>query len=67
MIASVAMQTTKSEGLSGTIGGASHATFKGSRYDELLSKITRYTGVLWVISLVLLAWFWNHRQAGLVS
>lgn len=60
IIGCVAMQQTKSEGLSGSIGGARGSTFKGSRQDEFLSKITRFTGVGWIVGHLVLAYMWVH-------
>ncbi|MBD3174798.1 MAG: preprotein translocase subunit SecG [Armatimonadia bacterium] len=58
----VAMQSTKSEGLSGSIGGSRGSSFKGSRQDEFLAKITRYTGVAWILGHVVLAYMWVHLR-----
>jgi protein translocase SecG subunit len=55
----VATQTTKSEGLSGTIGGGRTGSVRGTRQDEFLAKITRVAGVGWIISYIALAATWN--------
>jgi len=64
IVGCVAMQQTKSEGLSGTIGGAGSSSFRGSRQDEFLARITRYAGIGWILSCVLLAWLWEHPIGG---
>ncbi len=56
----VAAQQTKSEGLSGTIGGGSSSSFRGSRQDEFLARITRYASITWIIVCVFLAYCWEH-------
>lgn len=44
----VTMQTTKNEGLGGTIGGNMTPNFKGKPgYEEKLQDITRYLGIAW--------------------
>lgn len=43
LVAAVLMQTTKSEGLSGTIGGSTQSVFKGSKgFEEKIDNITSY-------------------------
>ncbi len=50
----VMSQTTKNEGLTGTIGGNVSANFKGKPgFEERLQYITRYLGIAWfVVSIV---------------
>jgi len=60
IIICVAKQQTKSEGLSGTIGGARGGSFRGTREDEFLARVTRVTGVAWFVTYVLLAFAWTH-------
>ncbi len=44
----VMSQTTKNEGLTGTIGGNISANFKGKPgFEERLQSYTRYLGVAW--------------------
>lgn len=58
LIASVLLQPGKSAGLSGSIAGGAEQLFgkkKGSRYEELASKATTISAVLFmVLSLLLL-------------
>jgi protein translocase SecG subunit len=50
LIAFVAFQTTKSEGLSGTIGGKMTSTFRGKPgRDELLSIWTERTAIVFFV------------------
>ncbi|MFH0802893.1 MAG: preprotein translocase subunit SecG [bacterium] len=57
LVASVLMQTTKSEGLSGTIGGSTQSVFRGSKgFEEKMDSITSYLawaflGLSFVIAL----------------
>ena len=44
----VMSQTTKNEGLTGTIGGNISANFKGKPgFEEQLQSYTRYLGIAW--------------------
>ncbi len=58
LIGSILMQSGKSAGLSGSIGGGAEQLFgkkKGRGYEAILSKITVVSAILFiVISLVLL-------------
>lgn len=62
IITCVALQQTKSEGLSGTIGGAASSQFRGSRQDEFLARITRLAGWAWMVVCLLLAYCWEHLR-----
>ncbi len=59
----VMSQTTKNEGLTGTIGGNVSANFKGKPgYEERLQGITRGLGVAWfVISAVVAIVFRDYH------
>jgi len=55
-IAIVVSQTTKNEGLSGTIGGNVTSSFKGKPgTEENIKAITLYLGVAWFVLSVLVA------------
>jgi preprotein translocase subunit SecG len=57
MIAVILMQTTKSEGLSGTIGGKSTSTFKGKPgTEEKLSAYTKWTAITFMVASALVAY-----------
>lgn len=46
----VMSQTTKNEGLTGTIGGNVSANFKGKPgFEERLQGYTRYLGIAWFV------------------
>lgn len=62
VILCVAFQQTKSEGLSGTIGGASSSSFRGSRQDQLLATVTRYAGPAWIVTSTILAICWERLR-----
>lgn len=48
LIGLVMSQTTKNEGLTGTIGGNVSANFKGKPgFEERLQNYTRYMGIAW--------------------
>lgn len=56
LIVAVLLQTTKSEGLSGTIGGRSETVFKGKKgAEETLNWITTVLAVTFLISSLLTA------------
>ncbi len=50
----VMSQTSKNEGLTGTIGGNVSANFKGKPgFEERLQNYTRYTGIAWFVISIL--------------
>ena len=50
LILLVMSQTSKNEGLTGTIGGNVSANFKGKPgFEERLKNYTRYIGVAWFV------------------
>lgn len=52
----VAIQTTKSEGLGGTIGGQVTSSFKGKPgFEERLNDITKYLGIGFFVVTLLVA------------
>ena len=55
LVIAVLLQTTKSEGLSGIIGGSAKPVFKGKKgFEEILQEYTNYLAVgFLVLSLVL--------------
>ena len=59
LIISILLQSSNSDGLSGSIGGGAEQLFgkrKSQGYEGILSKISTVTGVLFiVVSLVLVA------------
>jgi len=57
----VSIQTTKSEGLSGTIGGQITSSFKGKPgFEERLNDITKYLGIGFFVVSVLVAFTMNR-------
>ncbi len=56
LIASVLLQSGKSAGLSGAIaGGAQSFVGKKKGIDDLLSKVTTITAILFIVNSILLA------------
>lgn len=56
LIGVVMSQTTKSEGLSGTIGGKSQSSFRGKPgMDDKLNLLTKYAAVGWMLTSILVA------------
>ena len=56
LIVLLAMQTTKNEGLSGTIGGKVESAYRGRLgMDEQLARVTGIVAVLFVASMTILA------------
>ncbi len=52
----VAIQQTKSEGLSGTIGGQVTSSFKGKPgFEDRLTEWTKYLGIGFFVSSILVA------------
>lgn len=57
LIVSVLLQSSKSSGLSGTISGGAEQLFgkkKSKGYDEMLSKISTITAIVFMILSVIL-------------
>lgn len=61
LIVSILLQESKSDGLSGTIGGGAEQLFgkkKSRGYDAILNKITTVTAIVYiVVALVIVAIF----------
>ena len=61
LIISILLQESKSDGLSGTIGGGAEQLFgkkKSRGYDALLSKVTTIVAIIYiVVSLAIVAIF----------
>ena len=50
LVVAVLLQTTKSEGLSGVIGGTSQSVFKGKKgFEDRLQEITNYLAIGFVV------------------
>lgn len=50
LVVAVLLQTTKNEGLSGAIGGASKPVFKGKKgFEEVLQEYTNYLAIAFVV------------------
>ena len=61
IILAVMFQTTKSEGLSGTIGGKAESTFKKGGLDDLLQTITSYGAVFFFVLSAVVAWVYYQN------
>lgn len=58
LIVAVLLQTTKSEGLTGTLGGSRETVFKGKKgAEEIVEKITSFLAIAFLISSLLTALF----------
>ena len=54
LIVLVISQTTKSEGLTGTIGGKSSSSFRGKPgIDDMLSNLTKWSAIAFMVSSIL--------------
>jgi protein translocase SecG subunit len=59
----VMSQTTKNEGLTGTIGGNVSANFKGKPgFEERLQNYTRYLGIAWFVVAILVGIAFRNTQ-----
>lgn len=57
LIAIVMSQATKSEGLSGTIGGKTESAFQGKPgLDERLGEITKWAAVFFMVTSAIVAY-----------
>lgn len=59
IIAAVLLQSGKSAGLSGSIAGGAEMLFGGKKkgLDELLSKVTKWVAVAFLVVTIILAFF----------
>lgn len=58
LIAIVMSQATKSEGLSGTIGGKSESAFQGKPgLEDRLAEITKWSAISFMVVSVIVAYF----------
>ena len=63
LIVSILLQTSKSDGLSGSIAGGAEQLFgkrKSRGYDALLSRITTVCAIIYVVVSLLLVAFFNE-------
>lgn len=57
LIAIVMSQATKSEGLSGTIGGKTESAFQGKPgFEERLSEITKWAAVFFMVTSAIVSY-----------
>ena len=57
LIAIVMSQATKSEGLSGTIGGKAESAFQGKPgYEEKLGEITKWAAVFFMVTSAIVSY-----------
>jgi preprotein translocase subunit SecG len=53
LIALMSIQTTKTEGLSGSIGGRAEAAYKGRLgFEQQITRVTSATAVVWIVLAV---------------
>ena len=58
LIAIVMSQATKSEGLSGTIGGKSESAFQGKPgFEDRLADITKWSAISFMVVSAIVAYF----------
>jgi len=58
LVAAVLLQTTKSEGLSGVLGGGTQSVFRGKKgIEERLAEATNYLAVSFIVLSLLLSVF----------
>jgi preprotein translocase subunit SecG len=64
LITLVISQTTKSEGLTGTIGGKASSSFRGKPgIDDKLATLTTYSAITFMVASILV-YVVNSRPAG---
>ena len=62
LIAIVMSQATKSEGLSGTIGGKSESAFQGKPgFDDKLGEITKWSAITFMVMSALVAYVFKGQ------
>lgn len=58
LVTLVLLQTSKSEGLSGTLGGSTQSIFRGKKsFEDKLGQITMYVAIAFIFSSILIAFF----------
>ncbi|OFX16687.1 MAG: preprotein translocase subunit SecG [Armatimonadetes bacterium RBG_16_58_9] len=58
LIAIVMSQATKSEGLTGTIGGKAESAFQGKAgFEEKLSEVTKWAAISFMVVSAIVAYF----------
>ena len=61
LIIAVLVQTTKSEGLSGVIGGATQSIFRGTKsIEQKLNQFTTYLAVAFIVLSIAIS-FWGFK------
>lgn len=64
LIGLVMSQTTKSEGLTGTIGGKMSSSFRGKPgLDDKLADITKWSAILFFVASLLVYWLTSKMGA----
>lgn len=57
LIGLMAVQTTKSEGLGGTIGGKTESSFSKAGFDEKIDEITKWAAIAFMVISFIIAYF----------
>ena len=57
LIGLMAVQTTKSEGLGGTIGGKTESAFSKPGLDEKIDEITKWSAIAFLVLSFIVAYF----------
>ena len=57
LIALMAVQTTKSEGLGGTIGGKTETSFSKPGFEEKIDEITKWSAISFLALSFIVAYF----------
>lgn len=57
LIALMAVQTTKSEGLGGTIGGKTESSFSKPGFEEKIDDITKWSAICFLALSFIVAYF----------
>ena len=57
LIGIIMSQATKSEGLSGTIGGKTESAFGKPGFEERLDEITKWSAITFMVTSAIVAYF----------
>lgn len=57
LITLMAVQTTKSEGLGGTIGGKTETSFSKAGFDDKVDEITKWAAIAFIVISFIVAYF----------
>jgi len=62
LVVTVSLQTSKAESFSAAMGGSDSSQFRKGSREELLARLTKYLGIIWILSCLVGAVLWYHAH-----